>query len=319
MGFDDSNDESDDPDDFWLLTIQDADGFALATERFLQGQKKVFLAIGEEGYPSIAEFLDESSLRKADQAKVAISRLVTFRHSILLGKLWRWQNVRADNARAANNTEEEVTILMQNLRLYDQAVAPQETSALNALESWGFLRQYTYEALEKHVNEDSMLVEQAVMNDLRQREEELRIEAAILKLALQTLDDESYPKEYARSWSAMFSVVTSTSAALLFSAGVFLLTAKLLSKRLDSAPAFGILRHVVAWTVGFGSTFVVLGMAPAEMISHDVQRLAIVTGIWILAICIIAVAVWFVVRQLRVRKLRFRLLTLFAATGIHSS
>lgn len=315
---DNSQDEPADDNDYWILTVQDADGFASATRRFLEAQRKPYLAIGEEGYPSIAEFLAKSRIRKSDQAEVAVSRLVTFRQTTLFHRLWRWQGVRADNARRANDHEQEMTILLQNLRLYDQAVAPEETSALNILRTFGVLRHYTYEAIDKLTKNDSTIIESVEMDKIRQREEELRIEAATLQSALQRLDDQSYPKEYAASWSAVFAGVTSTSAAtLLVAAGVLLLVAKMLSKCLDTTLRFGFVRHAIAWTVGCGFTFIILGMAPAEMISHKVQRLAIITGIWALAICITAVSVWFVIRLLRLRKIRFRLITLFAVmTGV---
>jgi len=315
---DDPKEERDEQDEYWLLTIQDADGFALGTQRFLEAQEKRFLAIGEEGYSSIAEFLSLSRLRKSDQAEVAVSRLVTFRHSTLLSDLWRWQNVRADDARAADDREQEMAILRQNLRLYDQAIFPEETSALNTLKTFGILRQSTYDVINGLYENDPTIIKSVEMDSIRQREEALRIDTATLQSALQELDDGSYPEEYAASWSAVFSVVAITSAAaLLAAAGVFLLTARMLSKRLDATTVLGILRHTIAWIVGCGCTFVILGMAPAEMISHDVQRLAIITGIWALAICITAVAVWFVIRLLRLRKLRFQLITLFAVmTGV---
>jgi hypothetical protein len=56
-------------------------------------------------------------------------------------------------------------------------------------------------------------------------------------------------------------------------------------------------------------------MAPAEMVSHEVQRLAVIIGIWSLAICIAVGAVWFVIRRLRLSEFRFRLRTLLAVTA----
>jgi hypothetical protein len=310
--------EPDELKEYWILTVQDADGFALALQRFHEAQEKHFLAVGEAGYASIAEFLACSRLRKADQAEVAVSRLVTSRHSSLFHPLWRWQNVRADNARTTRESSQEMTILQQNLRLYEQCISPEETTALNTLNTFGILRQFTYEAIEKLNKSEPTILDSVQMDRIRQREEELRIETSTLQAALQALDDESYPGEYAASWSAVFAAVTSMSSAiLLISAGVFLLVAKMLSRHIDEEPVFGMLRHAIAWIIGCGSTFAVLGMAPAEMVSHEAQRLAIIASIWTLATCITAVTVLFVIRLLRLRKIRFRLITLFAVmTGV---
>lgn len=311
-------DETDEKNEYWILSVQDANGFAEGQQRFVEAQKKPFLAIGEAGYSSIAKFLAKSRLRKTDQAEVAVSRLVTLRHSTLFHRLYRWQNVRADNARRTNDKEQEMALLRQNLRLFDQAITSEETSALNTLSTFGILRRSTYEAILELSETGPSIIAPVQLDTIRQREEELRVEASTLHLALQTLDDESYPEEYSASWSAVFSGVTSTSAALLlFAGGVFLLFAKGLTRSIDATPAFGILRHAIAWIFGCGLTFLVLGMAPAEMISHKVQRVSIVTCIWVVAFFITALAVWFVIKLLRLRKIRFRLITLFAVmTGV---
>jgi hypothetical protein len=69
-------------------------------------------------------------------------------------------------------------------------------------------------------------------------------------------------------------------------------------------------RHAVAWLVGYGLTFVVLGLAPAEVISPGVQA-------WIAAIAagsavvgLLAWLVWFAYR----RRLQFSLRALFVLT-----
>jgi len=310
--------DSDNDFDLWLLTVQDPKGFALANKHFLKAQKKPFLAIGEEGYPSIAEFLATSPLRKADQSEVAVSRLVTFRHGWLISRLWRWQSVLADTARLANDHEQELAILKQNLKLFEQAILPEETSALTILMKFGFFRQYSYEAIEKLNTIDPKLVEPVEWDKIRQREETLRIETATLRSSVKRLHDEVYPKKSTFSPVAVFSVATGFCAAALFAvSAISLLVAKMLSKHFNAGSQFGLRRHAVAWIIGCGVTFVVLGMAPAEMVSHEVQQLALGIGAWVMAICMTALAVWFVIRLLRLGKVRFQLATLFAVvTGV---
>ena len=313
-----STDELDEQDEYWILTIHDPDKFALGLERFLTAQQSPFLAIGEAGYPSVSDFLANSHLRKTDQVKFAVSRLVTFRQSTLFHRLWRWQNVRADEARKASDREREMAILRQSLRFYDQAISPAETSALNTLTTFDVLRRHVYEQVLNLQTADPATIAVGELEAIKQREEELRITTATLERALRTLKDGTYPKEYAASWNAVVSTVTSISAAvLLIVAGVLLLLGRMMCHRTDGVLRLGILRHFFVWAVACGISFVVLGMAPAEMISHEVQRLAIISGIWLLATSITAAAVWFVVRLMRLRQLRFRLATLFAImTGV---
>ena len=146
---DNSAEEVEESDDLWILTINDEKQYAAGTKRFLLAQTKDFLAVGEAGFPAIASFLEQAGLRKADQAEVAVSRILTARQSYLFLSLWRWQGVRGDHARQQNDPDGEKKILLQNLRLFDQAIVPAETSALSALTTSGMLRITTFEGLEK--------------------------------------------------------------------------------------------------------------------------------------------------------------------------
>ncbi len=83
----------------WRLTVQDEHLFQQGVERFKEGQKKKYLAIGEAGIPAVAQFLSRSRISKVDQAAVAVSRLLTYRQSVLFYRLWRWQDVREAHTR----------------------------------------------------------------------------------------------------------------------------------------------------------------------------------------------------------------------------
>jgi hypothetical protein len=302
-------------DDLWLLNVTDAKRFAAGTERFLKAQEREYLAIGEEGYAAITTFLDASRLSKKEQASAAISRLVTFRHSTFFHKLWRWQQVRADAASRDGDFSLAIQVLQQNLRLYEQAIIPAETSALNVLTTFAISRTSTYDAIQKLAEDSPESISQADLTKLRGREEELRIESATLLLALQKLDDETYPKSNWASVPSIVSWVASTSSALLLFVGALLLTlARLLTRDTQPIVRLGAARQAIVWILGCGGSYIVLGMAPAELINHDVQTRAIVVAVWIGALCVVGAAVWLVVVLSRRGKFRFRLTTLFAIT-----
>lgn len=293
------------------LTIHDPVTFALGSERFLQAQQKPFLAIGEAGYPAIAEFLAHSRLSKTEQAEIAVSRLVTFRQSNLVAlHLYRWQEARTQAAQRDDDPQQQVEVLRQTLRLYDQASAPEETSALNMLTTFGVLRTIPYEAIEALVREHPNLIEPAQMDAIRQREEALRIETSILQGALRKgIRQESN----AGSLSIMLFGLASFSAALLLALAVLMLIAGLLLHRpLKEPPRFGLHRHAIAWFIGGSLTYLVLGMAPAEMISRPLQTGIAIAAIALLALCVAAAAAWLVFVLLYRRKYRYSLRTLFA-------
>lgn len=302
----------------FILKVNDEEAYKIAVDRFLLAQTKPFLAIGEAGYPSIVEFLHNSKAYRNEQAEVAISRLVTFRHGLLFGDLLRWQEARAEFAKAHNDQPEQSQILAQNLRLFDQATVPKETSALNILTSFGIMRRSFYQALQELVKTDPTIMSSNQLAELAQREEQYRIEAATLTAALQNLSQTTYPVKNAAEWPTFFtSVIAKSFMALVVTAGVFLAIGRLLSRRLENPLQLDLWQHLLAWIVGCGITFVVLGMAPAEMINQKVQRITAIVCIWIVALLLTAVSVWLVVTLLQLRKLRFRVITLLATmTGV---
>lgn len=313
----DSDDASpaDIEDDLTLLTVHDPAEFASGVERFDRAQQLPLLAIGEAGYSAIAEFVAESRIRKPDQAAIATSRLMSFRQSVFFVRLWRWQNVRIDDAQRAGDQEKQLGLIRQNLRLYEQAIVPEETAALETLTNLGVLRESTYRAVEEFATRHSSLIESSELAAIRQREVELRVEESTILSALQNLEKETYPNKYAAIWPAMFSTVACISASmLLLAAAVFLLAARLLSKQREVGARHSLLCHAVIWIAGCALPFVVLGMAPAEMISHEAQRMAVIASVWVAAGLIAAAAVLLVVRVLRRRQYRFSLIAMLATT-----
>lgn len=307
-------DEAEETKEIWHLTIDDENKFAEGTHRFMEGQSKDFLAIGEAGFSAIPQFLELTRLPIGDQAKVAVSRLVTSRHATLVTRLWRWQNIRADQARIAGEADLQLAILRQNLRLFDQSVSAEETSALTTLKDFEEIRRDTYESIEDLVDHGAVEVGPAEMAAMREREELLRAESAALQAALEKLAAKSYPKPLAVSLPTMLTVIASKLvAALLVLTALFLLLAKLLSRERGEPASLGVWRQVVAWGAGIGGTFFVLGLAPAEMIGRKSQRLIIAAGLWAVALAFAGVVAWCVVAILRRRGVRPLIVTLSAA------
>ena len=66
------------PEDEYRLLVEDSDVFEQGCSRFDAGQSRPFVAIGEDGFPAVTDFLSSSGLPKVDQAEVAVSRMVAF-------------------------------------------------------------------------------------------------------------------------------------------------------------------------------------------------------------------------------------------------
>jgi MFS family permease len=305
-------------DERWILSVKDKERFDLGTKRFLDGQERKYLAIGEDGFPCIVEFLSTYGVGKQVQSDAAVGRLVTFRQSTLFLHLWRWQQARADAASRNNDAALALATHRQSLLFFDQAILPPETSALNVLTTFASLRTSVFDALEKLAAKGPSLMPPGEMERVQGRERELRIETATLTAALQELERQNHASNKEVSFPSIAATVTIASSFVLLFAGVVLLTiGTLLGSSSSPLEELGIVRQSLIWLVGCGGTFIVLGMAPAEVISRTTQTRAIIVGIWLVALAIVGLAVWLVAALLRQRKLRFRVTALFGAmTGV---
>lgn len=305
-----------DPDGLWRLQVTDAAQYEQGTERFLRGQTKPYLAIGEAGYPAIADMLAKTNLRQDDQAEVAVSRRVTSRHSMLFYQLARWQFWQAEAAQQANNAEQELAMRRRNLRLYDQVIAPAETSSLELKMRFAELQPRNYQALRYLHAEHPELLSSAEIAKLSQREQTLSSEAATLRASIA-----AYHQQQATSGIALVAAIaagmTSLACVPLALLALLALLAWCLARRLSAttteAPPFGWLRYIVTWIGSFVASFVVLGLAPAQVISIDVQKWLALGMLGCLAIAGTGLAAWLIWHLAGRRQVRFSLRAAFVA------
>jgi len=304
--------ESDDlSDDLWILTINDEKKYAAGTEHFLVAQTKDFLAVGEAGFPAVANFVEQARLRKADQADVTVSRMVTARQTSLISRLWRWQGVRGDHAQQRGDAASTKEMLLQNSKLYDQAIVPIETSAMSMLTDFAILRKINFDELEKFFETHPELATEGEIDAIRQREKMLRIETETLQLALQKLNSTREQVTTTHIFIGVFAeVAIQSTVCLLVLAICCLITVRVWASTSHDVAPFGYLRHALAWLLGYGVTFLIFGAFPAEMIDRENQALIANAALYGLAFF----AVFACGRSLYRRKLRFRLSSLFVVT-----
>lgn len=305
--------DPDAPNGPWRLQVTDAAQLEKGTERFLRGQTKPYLAIGEAGYPAIADMLAQTSLRKDDQAEVALSRRVTYRHSMLFYQLARWQFWQVEAAHQANDAEQELAMRRRNLRLYDQAIAPAETSALELKMRFAELQPRNYQALRDLHAEHPELLSSAEIAQLSQREQTLSSEAATLRASIAAYHQQREASGF-EIVATIASVVTSLACVpLVLSALLAWCLTRRFSAATTEAPPFGWLRYAVAWLGSFVASFVVLGLAPAQVISIAVQKWIALGMLGCLAIAGTGLAAWWIWHFAGRRQVRFSLRAAFVA------
>jgi len=313
-------------DDEWpegkrRLIVKDAELFRQGIDRFERGQMKPYLAAGEHALEAVAHFLSLSQVSKADQAEqaeIATSRTVIGRPFSLIIGLREWQVVRADHARQAGDTSQQVALLRQNFRLFDQAIVPSETLALDTHILFDDLRHISYKTIVDVARENPASINPAELGVLTTKAKTLRTESKLIRRAFKKLESERNQRQKQGIFPRILAAVALASAVyLVMFAGVIALVGRLLKPQEAPRVRFGWSRHIIAWILGCGGTFVVVGMAPAQVISLEVQKFVIAAMVWGIALVIVGLAAWQVFRVLRRRKFQFSLLSLFAVmTGL---
>ena len=235
----------------------------------------------------------------------------------LFSSLWRWQQVRVDTALRSGDPALAMRTNLNRAFVYSiRRLFHPSTSALNLSTTFSALTDYhVIIAIKASLHSIRSLFYPANRTILRGREKELRIETSTLVAALQKLDRQRDTLTQVASFrSIAASVAVASSSILLLSGAVPLTIGSLFTRKAQQAASLGVARQSIAWLVGCGGTFIVLGMAPAELVSRSSQTRAVIAGIWGIALIVVGMAVWLVVILLRQRKLRFRVTTLFAAT-----
>ncbi|MEO1528661.1 MAG: hypothetical protein AAFX06_24840, partial [Planctomycetota bacterium] len=105
------------------LVVNDRERFERGVRRFEQGQRKRFLVIGDAGFRAVERFLHQSSAPLTEHEKVANSRLIPIRRSLLLRNLWRWQGMRAEEAESEGDVQRALALHRENHRLIKQFLA----------------------------------------------------------------------------------------------------------------------------------------------------------------------------------------------------
>ena len=298
----------------YYLTVNDESTFKLGRERFLLGQERDYLSLGEGVNASVTDLLEKSNLRKVDQASVAFSWNREYRHQNYYGILREWQKVYEDVARQAGNDQGVITSFKQYLRIVDQAGAVSENSGLRInVSALHYYRRYVFDKLEDYIKDNQQLIDVGELERLRLRERELRIETATLELALQKLYDGKYPSQPSLSLPLVIVLLASTSfMALVLIAAVLWAFSKCFLTSFPEPNRQRVLEQVIIWLVGVAISGFLFGVLPGGGVEKKTQGVFFLIGTSaLLLILLMIVASWRIFKRVNKGQFRFRLKELF--------
>ncbi len=295
------------------ITINDNASFEEGSHRFEAGQKKSFLAVGESGYPAIAEFLSQSRLSKVEQGDAGVQRGVAGRQTLLFGHLWRRLDDLAEEAKQHSDNASRIAKYRQKLRLFEQAIAPEETSAMYCSMFFGRFLPYAAVELQALSKTHPDLIEQGEVGQLTTQAQANLSEAFILQKAVNETDEPHLAqKEAAINQSIVAMDATMLAVPSLVLAGVFLLAASFLDRQDQERASLGFTRHSIAWTLGIALSLILFGLMPAKIISPKVQTIVATIFAWGFVLATVGYIIWKAVLLGKQRRFQYRILTLLA-------
>jgi len=296
------------------LEIDDPNRFLQGVACFERGLKKRCFTVDQDmEIPPVMTMLAHSRLPCTEDHKIVKSRTIFLRKQVLVRDVSRWQRARADALARSDDPAGALALLRQAVQLADQYAASNKLAAIHFSPS--AVRVATYEALRDFVEKHPSLLSDAEREQIKSPRLASRADYKVLGDATQTVAaQQTGPQPPSRIVTlTAWGVAAPAVVLLLVVSGLARFAAHWMGQRnRQEHPRLDPWRHTSAWVVGFALTFVVLGLAPAEVISHGAQAWIGGTAGALAAIGLIAWLLWLARR----RRLQFRLRTLFLVTFV---
>jgi len=282
-------------DDGGGVNIHEQGPFEQGTEHYQRGLREEQLLFGTGCFPALAEFLTLSSVSMTEAAEVAGHSSIENIATVPLVKLLRWQIAVADEYRSTNDVAGAVGVLRRFLRVPGQVLRSGEPAGQRG--SAEFCRIIAFRRFERLVDDVNITAEelaQLTEQHVNDRVKRKVLQAVNQKLDLptgnQTLQSSGVPTGLTNAGLAVSTGLTQASAVLLLPIGLvgWCIATWLLKRHEAQEIPLGPLRHVMSWILGFGVVFVVFGLAPARVVSLELQEWIVYALGWSPLVCMLA-------------------------------
>jgi hypothetical protein len=286
------------------LVLLDAAGFRRGAERFQRAQSQRFVSLDDKGHPATERFLRCAAVPRFDHDDLANSRLISFRRSICLRRIWKWWRIQAEEHERAGDLAEAADCHRQNLHLVDQYLAGGPAQEYDQVATAS--RVTTAEMLQSLVQEHPEQFAPNVIAEAQRQADCARRALHVLQAAGARMGLPASPPIALYLASASFVGFAPGAIVILLLLGVPCWLAGCWL-RAASPGAMGLVGHCVVWLSALTITLVVFGLAPAEVIPASVQAWTLIVLVAMGVTAVLAYAVW---RRLRKHRFQYSLRTL---------
>lgn len=292
------------------LIVKDAQRFAECSVYFEQGQKKDFPRASAGDWQAIVRFLARSNVPRQEHPELINSRLVQARETGLEYRLLRMQIKRAER----EPPDDKLRLLRTCLRLAEQVGATEDLTGIDTAKRISDIAAANLsDLLQKHRPELSASRSLDIKNQLKT----VHIRNLVWETAGRDLLSSTPPASQSFSamfWGMLLSWLLQSTVLLAVIALFAWLGSRVLFGAVGSHQrTLDIVRHGFCWILAFGASFVLLGLAPAQVVSISVQQASARVLIAFVPVAVIVASLVFMLRR---RKWRFSLSELLVATPI---
>jgi len=300
------------------LVVKDAEGLQRGVDCFLSGQSKPYLAVGDAGFSAVAEFLQHTRTPLFVQLEAVNSRSTYLRRSGLLRRVWRWQRLRAHEKASAGDVEGALALERQNLHMISQYT---NAGASNAYDQVAMAcKVATAETMRTLARKYKDALTASELQEILALHENAMLEQKVIEQASRELAKGKKQPRVAFQFTVagttlMVWMIVGVAPALVVVLILAGLGAIILSRVAtdDTVPVVRPFGQVVALLAAMCVTFVAFGLAPAGIISRDVQA-------WFFTVLLmltpIVPASWVVWHWLRRRAFKFSLRAMLISVSL---
>jgi hypothetical protein len=258
------------------LTIRDANLFDEGVRRFEHGLSGRFLNAGDDARPIICQFVARAGVPPADRPATIRDRNFPISRVLLIRDLWQWQGQRAKELDREGSVAKALAEQRKNLRMIGQF---QGESVLMANELCTLAAKdgatYQMKSLaEMHPEE----IDATTRREIDSLREVSLLENEVAKSFQNELGRRTGGGNSA-GWTLANGGITGAFAvyvapAVLVPLLLLSVMASLVAKCLSpvNSPVVGVVGQVLAMIVALLASMTLFGLAPAEIISRDVQK-----------------------------------------------
>jgi len=295
------------------LDVEDSRQFSQGVECFQRGSKKRRFVVGQDmEVPIVLNVLARSRVPCTDRDEVVYSRGIGLRTSMLARALVHWQRARAQAQVKRGDPEGAMVLLRDAVHSSEQYADSNEFAGLDLAAR--VIRSVAWGAIRKLADEHAGLVSDRERDKIEVRHVTSCVENRVLSSAYRALNAKQGrpPAPLAVTLSCFaWGLALPTAVLLALIAAFGWLAAWCLGRKdIEQRRALGLCRHSIAWMLGCGLSFVVLGLVPAGVISTKAQAW-IATGLAALAMIGFLLWVFWVFRR---RRFQYSLREFFMVT-----